>query len=67
MAMLKAKEIEKMGEEERTKKMKELKMELVKSRVGAMKGGSSKVKTIKRIMARINTINHQKNGGLNKK
>lgn len=57
MATLKAKDIRKMGEEEREKKLEELKMELMKSRTGASKTGSSRTKEIKKIIARILTIN----------
>jgi len=47
-----------MSEKERNKKMEEMELELVKARVGAKKGeGSSKVKEIKKIIARIHTIN----------
>ena len=56
MAKLKAKEIRKMSKEEIRKKLEELKMELLKSRVNASKTGSSKVKEIKRLIARLLTI-----------
>ena len=42
MATLKFKDIKGMGNEEREKKLKELKLELVKSKAGANKAGSSK-------------------------
>lgn len=53
MATLKSKEINKMGKEEIEKKLKELKLELVKSKSGASKSG--KTKEIKKIIARILT------------
>ncbi|MEK6895696.1 MAG: 50S ribosomal protein L29 [Nanoarchaeota archaeon] len=67
MSTLKSNEIKKMSQHDKEKKLKELKMELVKARVSAGKGGSSKVKEIKRIIARIHTFNRpNKSGGLNK-
>lgn len=61
MATMKFKDIEKMNAKERAKKMKELKFELAKSRVGAAKTGSSRIKEIKKIIARILTFNNQEN------
>ena len=60
MATIKIKEIEKMSEKEKVKKLKELKMELVKSQVSAAKTGSSKTKEIKKVIARILTVNNSK-------
>ena len=57
MATLKAKDLRNMTKEDRKNKLKELKMELVKSRVHASKSGTSKAKDIKRIMAGILTLN----------
>jgi len=57
MAKIKAKDIQKMSKEERNKKLEELKMELVKARVNASKTGNSKVREIKRLVARIITLN----------
>jgi len=57
MATLKSKDIQKMSKKDREKKLKELKLELVKSRANASKGGSSKIKEIKKIIARILTLN----------
>jgi len=54
---LKASEINKMTKDEKNKKMEELRMELLKARVNASKTGNSKVKEIKRLMARIITLN----------
>ena len=56
MATLKAKDIRNMSKGDREKKMKELKMELVKSLSGNSKAGS-KTKEIKKIIARILTLN----------
>ena len=57
MPKIKAKEIRKMSKEEKNKKLEELKMELVKARVNASKTGNSKVREIKRLVARIITLN----------
>jgi large subunit ribosomal protein L29 len=59
MAKLNAKEIRKLSQEERTKKLEELKMELVKARIIASKTGSSKAKDIRKLIARIITINKE--------
>lgn len=56
MATLKMKDIRDMNEKDREKKMKELKVELTKSRSGNSKTGS-KTKEIKKIIARILTLN----------
>ncbi|MCK4553125.1 50S ribosomal protein L29 [Candidatus Pacearchaeota archaeon] len=61
MATLKYKEIEKLSKTERNKKLKELKLELVKSKVNVSKTGSAKVKAIKKIIARILTLNNLEN------
>ncbi len=58
---MKYKEIEKLSETERNKKSKELKLELIKSKVNVSKTGSSKVKEIKKIIARILTFNNLEN------
>lgn len=56
MARIKARDIKKMSKEERKKKLEELKMELLKSRVSASKTGNSKVREIKRLIARLLTM-----------
>ena len=58
MATLKSKDLKKMSTEDREKKLKELKMELVKSRASVAKAGSSKIREIKKIIARILTLNN---------
>ena len=55
---MKTEELRKMNEKERNKKLKELKLELAKSKVSSAKGGSSKIKEIKKIIARILTLNN---------
>jgi large subunit ribosomal protein L29 len=56
---MKAKDIQKMNKEERMKKIEELKLELIKAKVSASKAGTSKIKEIKKAIARILTINNQ--------
>jgi len=56
---LKSKEIKKMNQEDRMKKIEELKFELVKAKVSAAKSGTSKAKDIKKIIAKILTFNNQ--------
>ncbi|MBU2562639.1 MAG: 50S ribosomal protein L29 [Nanoarchaeota archaeon] len=56
MAKLKAKDIQKMSKEEKEKKLKELKFELIKSKANASKTGISRIKEIKKIIARILTL-----------
>lgn len=56
MARIKARDFQKMSKEEINKKIEDLKMELVKSRINASKTGSSKVREIKRLIARLLTI-----------
>jgi len=58
---MKYKEIEKLSEKDREKKLKELKLELVKSKANVSKTGSAKVKGIKKIIARIHTFNNLEN------
>jgi len=57
MTKLKLKEFSEMGDQEMAKKIKDLKLELIKSRVNTSKTGSSKVKQTKRTMAKIFTLN----------
>jgi ribosomal protein L29 len=57
----KFKEVEKMNADERNKKMEELKVELIKARTSAAKSGTSKAKEIKKMIARILTLNTKEN------
>lgn len=54
---MKTKDIKKMSKEEKDKKLKELRVELIKSRIDTSKSGSSKIKNIKRSIAKILTFN----------
>lgn len=56
MAVVKAKDASKMDQKARNGKMKELKLELMKSQAGAQKS-SGKTKEIKRAIARLLTFN----------
>ena len=63
---MKYKEITKMTKEDRDKKFKELKMELIKSRAKTSKTGNSNTKQIKKTIAKMLTFNTSK-GGIEKK
>ena len=56
MPTLKYKDIQKMSKENTDKKLKELRLELVKSKVHASKTGSAKIKEIKKLIAKILTL-----------
>ncbi len=56
MTRLKAKEIKNLSKEEKEKKLKELKMELIKSKASSADKGL-KTREIKRTIARILTLN----------
>ena len=60
---MKAKDIQKMNKEEKAKNLKDLKLELIKSKVNASKAGSSKIKEIKKTIARILTLNNSNKTG----
>lgn len=55
MPRLKYKDIQKMNREEKEKKLKELKLELVKSKVSASKTGHARAREIRKTIARILT------------
>jgi len=63
---MKYKDITKMSNEEREKKLKELKIELIKSKTNASKTGNTNTKEIKKTIAKILTFNSS-NGGIEKK
>ena len=60
MAILRNKEIRNMTLNDREKKLKELKMELVKSRGNSSKSGNNKIAEIKKTIARMITLNKSK-------
>ena len=69
MATLKIKDIKNLNESDREKKLKELRLELVKSKVNASKTGNAKSRELRKIIARILTFNtsENKNKGMLKK
>ena len=67
MATLKSKEIAKMNKNEKEKRLKELKLELIKTRANVAKTGSSKSKEIRRMIARIMTFSKSSKEELKKK
>lgn len=67
MAILKSKEISKMSGKEIEEKIKELKMESVKEKVSAAKGGKLKSREIRRTIARLLTFNRLNSKSVAKK
>jgi len=65
MTLLKFKDIEKMPDKERAEKLKELKVELIKSGVTANRT-NAKTKEIKKAISRIITFNKSAKGGVEK-
>ena len=55
---MRAKDLLHLGKKQREEKIKELKVELIKARVSASKGGKNKMRTIKKTLARLLTLNH---------
>lgn len=60
MAILKSKDIHKMTKEERDQKLKELHVELIKSKVANKKNGKLNTQLIKRTIAKLLTVNNKK-------
>ncbi len=56
MSILKFKDISTMDSKSRSEKMKDLRMELIRAKVGTQKA-TAKTKEIKRAIARLNTFN----------
>jgi ribosomal protein L29 len=63
---MKYKQLKDLSKQDREKKLKELQMELIKQKVNASNTGGSKARQIKRIIARINTLNASEGGLSNK-
>jgi ribosomal protein L29 len=57
MAVINNKDIAKMSNAERTEKVKDLRMELMKERVNVAKGGKIKIREMKRTIAKLLTFN----------
>lgn len=66
MAILRTKDIKNMKEKEMEGKIKELKMELIRNKVDLSKGGKSKIRTIKKTIARLHTFNRLNNRSIKK-
>ena len=63
---MKVKDISDMNKEQRERKLEELKLELIKSKINPSKSGSSKIKQIKKLISRIHTLNASKKEVLKK-
>jgi ribosomal protein L29 len=59
MTRLKTKDIRKMDNQEKMKRIDELKLEMIKAKVSASKSGNSKAKEIRKTIARILTLNKE--------
>ena len=57
MAKIKAEDLKRMTNEERNRKLDDLKLELIKSKVSTSKTGTSKPREIRKAIARILTLN----------
>lgn len=57
MAILKLEDIGKMSNKEREDRIKTLKMELIKDKINLSKGGKTKIREIKKTIARLLTFN----------
>lgn len=57
MAILKSKDISKMAVNEIKEKIKELKNELIRERIKLTKGGKTKIRELKKTIARLLTFN----------
>ena len=66
MAILKSKDISKMAANEIKEKIKELKNELIRERVKLTKGGKTKIRELKKTIARLLTFNKMNKTKLNK-
>ena len=58
MPIIRKTEIKKMSEKERSEKLKDLKKELVKEHINLSKGGKTKIREIKKTIARLLTMNN---------
>lgn len=63
MPQLKSKDLKRMSKTELESKLQELRFELVKSKASAAKSGTSKTKEIKKLLARIKTIENESRPG----
>lgn len=56
---IKIKELRSMNKKDREKKLEDLKVELVKSKVNSSKSGGSRARDIRKAIARIKTLNKE--------
>lgn len=66
MGILKNNEISRMSEKEIKEKLGELKLELIKSKITSSKSGKTKIKEIKKTIARLLTFNRQNKKSIDK-
>ena len=66
MGILKNNEISRMSEKEINEKLGELKLELIKSKITSSKSGKTKIKEIKKTIARLLTFNRQNKKSIKK-
>ncbi len=66
MGILKNNEISRMSEKEINEKLEELKLELIKSKITSSKSGKTKIKEIKKTIARLLTFNRQNKKSIKK-
>lgn len=64
---MKTKELTKLSKTERENKLKELKLEMIKATANTAKGGTSKIKEIRKMIARILTFSTKERDVLKKK
>ena len=67
MESKKMRQLKEMSKEERGKKLKELRLELIKSGASSSKTGSTKIREIKKTIARISMLNKSDKDGLKNK
>src|SRR3989338_8886968 len=67
MAVLKSKDVKSLGKQEMNDKLSELKIELIKAKINAKKGSKSRVREIKKAIARILTHKTQNKKTIDKK
>jgi len=67
MSTIKSKDLRKMNKLEREKKLNDLKFEMIKAKTNTSKKSNTNIKEMRKIIARIITINQSEEGGLKKK
>jgi ribosomal protein L29 len=59
--MVRFKELSKLSQKERKNKLNELKLDLIKARVTASKGGKTKIREMKKTIAKLNMLGKSNN------